>query len=184
MLHKSFLIYPVLLLLLSGLTACEDSEQHSSERIVFNVSAEEGQSNFRTSSSPSRYIITTDGSAFFSQSGAQSEPDKIFSPNRLEINIILQGDLIPSLLDNPNGYRVRTQFELEGGIIIIDHTNQASSLTDSLYAIRGEGIVSGGDDLFKNISGFFFEESTFRIQGDDSPGVNKITCRYELTIDF
>lgn len=193
MLHKSSLIYPVLFLFLSGLTACEESQQHSSERIVFNVSAEEGLANFGSVSAGDKYIITADDSAFISQSGAEPRPDSILIPMGLVITIFLPGDLTPSLL-SPNGYQVNTQITLEGGTIVIDHTNQASPITtpegDSLYAIRGEGIISSGFELFENISGFFFEESTYGIspdttlQGDGRPRIHKIDCRYELIVDF
>ncbi|MEA1997373.1 MAG: hypothetical protein U9N45_07025, partial [Gemmatimonadota bacterium] len=86
--------------------------------------------------------------------------------------------------------------ELQGGEIIIDHTNQASLIPtpegDTLYAVRGEGIVSSGTDYFKNISGFYYEESTYRIssstQAQLTPGlgpqVQNICCRYELIVDF
>lgn len=192
MLPKSSLIYPVLLLFLSSLTACEESGPHSSERLVFNVSAEEDQSNFSSSSAGDKYIITADENAFPGQSSAESKPDSIFLPTYLQITITLPGDLIPSLLSQ-NGYQVNTQINLAGGTIRIDHTNQASLIItpegDSLYAIRGEGIVSSGSDVFKNISGLFFEESTYKISPDTTeqggePWVSRIHCRYELSIDF
>jgi|GEM_PF-6649806 hypothetical protein len=191
--HKSLSLYLVIFVLLAGLSACEQFEQHSSERLIFNVSAEEGLANFGSLSAGKKYIITADDSAFISQSGAEQKPDSIFIPTGLVITIFLPGDLTPSLL-SPNGYQVNTQITLEGGTIVIDHTNQASPITtpegDSLYAIRGEGIVSSGGDIFKNISGFFFEESTYGIspdttlQGDGKPRIHKIACRYELIVDF
>lgn len=194
MLHKSSLIYPVLFLFLSGLTACEESERHSSERIVFLVSADDNQSNFTYSPSWDKYYISADSNAFLNQSGAESKPDFISSPTGLVITIFLPGDLIPSLL-SPNGYQVNTQITLaDGSTIIIDHTNQADTITtqegDTLYAIRGEGIISSGSEAFENISGFFFEESTYDIspdttlQGDGRPRIHKIDCRYELIVDF
>jgi len=194
MLHKSLPIYLIPFFFLAFLSACEESDQYSSRRIVFNVSAEEGQAGFSSSQTGNIYIISTDGSSFFNTENAGTVQDSLFNPERLDVNIILTGDLIPSLLYKPNGYRVSTQFQLEGGIIQVNHTNQASMIInpegDTLYAIRGEGMVSSGDDIFKNISGFFYEESTYKISPDtaglspDKLLVTQINCRYELIIDF
>ena len=193
MLHKSLLIYSILSLFLVLLSACEESEQYSSERIVFNVSAGEGQAGF-SSNQTDRYIISTNDSAFFDINISNTVQDSLFNPERLNIIIILTGDLIPSLLYKPNGYSVSTQFQLKGGIIQVSHTNQASMIAspegDTLYAIRGEGMVSSGTDAFKNISGLFYEESTYKISPDtaglspDKKMVTQIDCRYELIIDF
>ena len=190
MLHKSLPIYLILFFFLAFLTACEESDQHSSERIVFNVSAEEGQAGFTFSQTDKAYIISTNDSAFFDIKISGAVQDSLFNPERLDITIILTGELVPSLLYKPNGYSVSTQFQLEGGIIQVSHTNQASMITnpegDTLYAIRGEGMVSSGGDTFKNISGLFYEESTYKISPDatDKKIVAQINCRYELIIDF
>ena len=191
--HKSLPIYPILIFLLALMSACEESDQHSSERVVFNVSADESQ--FSTNNQAGNiYSIATSGNSFFNLESTGAVQDSLFNPERLEITITLSGDLIPSLIKNPNGYRVNTQFQFEGGIIQVSHTNQASTITnpegDTLYAIRGEGMVSSGDETFKNISGLFYEESTYKISPDTSEQssvqrlITKIDCRYELIIDF
>jgi len=194
MLHKSLPIFPILIFLSALLSACEESDQHSSERVVFNVSADESQAGFSTNLAGNIYLIATSGNSFLNLENTGTVQDSLFNPERLEITITLAGDLIPSLTDNPNGYRVNTQFQFEGGIIQVSHTNQASKITnpegDTLYAIRGEGMVSSGDETFKNISGLFYEVSTYKISPDTSEQssvqrlITKIDCRYELIIDF
>ena len=192
--HKSLPIYPILIFLLALMSACEESDHHSSERIVFNVSADKSQAGFSTTPAGNIYLIATSGNSFFKLKSTSAVQDSLFNPERLEITITLFGDLIPSLTDNPNGYRVNTQFQFQGGIIQVSHTNKASPITnpegDTLYAIRGEGMVSSGGETFKNISGLFYEESTYKISPDTSEQssvqrlITKIDCRYELIIDF
>ena len=187
-----FLILSLLLLSASG--ACVNADKHTSKRLIFNIAASREDQTLSVSSSRAlkRYIISAKGSAFFNQQG-ETELDSAFAPLNLTITINLLGELTESLL-NLNGYRVQTQLELKGGDIAIDHTNQASLIVtpegDTLYAIRGEGIVSGGTPpFFENISGFFFEESTYKISPDTSadgapPQVININTRYELIVDF
>ncbi|HUU28221.1 MAG TPA: hypothetical protein VM123_10450 [archaeon] len=190
----SFRIHIILAFFLTGAVACEQSGRHSSERLLFNVRAGEDQKLFADySPTAKKYNISTDAGAFF-PANEETVPDSIFTPKYLNISINLLGELIPSLL-NPNGYRVQTTLQLQGGTIIIDHTNEASLVItpagDSLYAIRGEGIVSGGTSpFFENITGFFFEESTYKILSPspgapgDRPQIININCKYELIVDF
>jgi hypothetical protein len=191
----SLLVRIALALVFFLTAACEKSEEKNFERILFYVEAGDGQP-ISVSYSPEtkKYTIRAEADAFLTgKDGAI--PDSSFVPKNLIITINLPGDLGPSLTDNPNGYRVRTQIDLQGGTIFIDHTNQASLIIspqgDSLYAVRGEGIVSNGSKVFENITGFFYEVSTYKISAADSSGsigpspqVRKISCRYELIVDF
>ncbi|MFH1070095.1 MAG: hypothetical protein V1794_10800 [Candidatus Glassbacteria bacterium] len=183
-------LLPLLAILAAG---CEHTERHSTKRLVFNISAHSGDSLFLAGQSPgsTEYLIQTAGKAFFS-SGDEVPPDSEFIPVRLIITIKQagSGDLISTLKDR-FGYHVETGITLNGGNIISNHTNLASFLppkeSDSMYvyAIRGEGIVTRGDHIFENVSGLFFEESTF--QFSDTTGIQdvvEINCRYELTVDF
>lgn len=180
--------------LCAWLAACQNSPKNSSERMVFNVESGEGQAGFSTSNLEKSYLIQTEGGAFFNPPGPQINRTPEFTPTNLTIRITRLGDLIPSLL-NHNGYRVNTRIDfLDGSSISVEHTNQADTVTtpegDSLFAIHGEGLVSGGTGIFENVSGFFFEESTFIISEPAGPGqapgvqVRGINCRYELLVDF
>ena len=88
------------------------------------------------------------------------------------------------------GYKVITRFEFEESNITVNHTNVADSLFvahgdtlgDTLYvSIRGEGLISGGEKIFENVTGFFFEQSTYQVVHDS---VTNISCRYELTVEY
>jgi len=177
-------------LILAVFISCEQAENLTSERLVFSVETSDpaiGSYN----AARDEYNISTGGGAFFSATEKELLSDSAFVPQGLRIIINLPGaaELIEVLL-NPNGYRVKTQIELAGGDIIINHTNQAYPVInpegDTLYAVRGEGIVSGGSDLFKNISGLFYEKSTYRIWNftGSGPDSMEIGCRYELFVDF
>lgn len=186
--HKSmFFFFPVLFLFAS--VSCEHAEKLDTRDLVFEVQSSEsapidgfyfGEGAF--------YKISVPGAAFFEQSPAQAR-DSIFDPSDLLISITLLGELTHSLL-NVNGFRVQTQFSLNGGDIRIEHTNQAMQVVspqgDTLYAVRGEGIISGGEGSFENISGFFSERSTYRIvrPGSGESHIVDINCRYELTVEF
>jgi len=187
--NKSFRlqILPVPLILAVFLS-CEQAENLTSERLVFSV---ETGANAPVESSPGsgQYIIRTTGEAFLLRDEDELLSDSAFAPQALTIIINHRGQLIESLL-NPNGYRVKTQIELAGGDIIINHTNQAYLVInpegDSLYAVRGEGIVTSGTDIFENISGLSYEESTYRFRhfAGTGPDSVEISCRYELLVDF
>ncbi|MBN2289451.1 MAG: hypothetical protein JXQ83_08980 [Candidatus Glassbacteria bacterium] len=181
-----------LLLLPAVLLSCKQTENSASERLVFSVETNPGSpvsayygEGYKT------YNISTDGGAFLHTEGNPVQSDSVFTPQYLNIRISLPGaSELTELLLNPNGYRVRTQIQLAGGVIIINHTNQAylviSQEGDSLYAVRGEGIVSSGTEYFENISGLFYEESTYRIWDAAGGGTTfgQISCRYELLVDF
>ena len=187
--NKSFRlqILPVPLILAVFLS-CEQAENLTSERLVFSV---ETSANAPVEGSPGsgQYIIRTTGEAFLLRDEDELLSDSAFAPQALTIIINHRGQLIESLL-NPNGYRVKTQIELAGGDIIINHTNQAYLVInpegDSLYAVRGEGIVTSGTDIFENISGLSYEESTYRFRhfAGTGPDSVEISCRYELLVDF
>jgi len=187
--NKSFRLHilPVPLILAVFLS-CEQAENPTSERLVFSVETSDpamGSYN----AARDEYNISTEGGAFFSSIDGGLPPDSAFVPQQLNIKINLPGGLIESLL-NPNGYRVETQITLAGGVIKIYHTNQAYLVInpegDSLYAVRGEGIVSGGSEYFANISGLSYEESTYRFRhfAGTGPDSVEIGCRYELLVDF
>ena len=176
----------ILLSLVVVIAGCERTERLSTERLVFDVSVGTGEHNFQVSQPPNtnRYLIQTSGSAITLEGGSPVQ-DSIFSPTSLFIQIRQSGSSdLPSTLEASFGYRAETRISLKGGNIIINHTNLASFLAvDSVYAIRGEGIISSGDGIFQNASGLFFEESTYRIDSD-SLDVTRIECRYELVVDF
>ncbi|OGF98178.1 MAG: hypothetical protein A3F83_05345 [Candidatus Glassbacteria bacterium RIFCSPLOWO2_12_FULL_58_11] len=194
MFQKAWLKFSIGLSICAWLSACQEANKHSSERIVFNVESGESHAGFSTRYLERSYLIQTEGDAFFLTPEQQQNPTPEFTPTNLTIRITLLGDLIPSLL-NRNGYRVNTTIVfLDGSTISIEHTNQADTVTtaagDSLFAIHGEGLVSSGSGIFENVSGFFFEESTFRISEPSGAGqaagiqVRSIDCRYELQVDF
>ncbi len=177
-------------LIIAVFISCEQAENLTSERLVFSVETSDpaiGSYN----AARDEYNISTGGGAFFSATEKELPSDSAFAPQGLHIIINLPGaaELIEVLL-NPNGYRVETQITLAGGVIKIYHTNQAYLVInpegDSLYAVYGEGIVSGGTEYFENISGLFYEKSTYRfryfaVSGPDSV---EISCKYELLVDF
>jgi len=180
-------------LILAVVLSCEQSGKSNSERLVFSVQT---SAEFPVNAGPAGenvYSISADSGAFFIDSAEELMSGPTFTPQALIILISLRGQLIETIL-NPNGYRVKTQIALVGGDIIITHTNQAYLVEapngDSLYAIRGEGVVSSGTGIFENISGLFYEESTFLI--DESIGeveqpsftIDEIRCKYELLVDF
>jgi len=188
--HKSKLCF-ILTLLFIPLSACERAEKPESRTLVFEVQSTDSLSvSGSYSTDGTAYRFSCPGGAFLPASSWQAE-DSIYSPSLLQVRISLLGELIPSL-ENPNGYQVQTQFELEGGTILVEHTNQAQLVVtpgaDSLYAVRGEGIVSGGSLDGQTISGFFHEESTYRIEipesGSQQARIKQINCRYELVVDF
>ena len=175
--------------MLAVLSACEQAENRTSERLVFSVEDSATSPNATFDYVAGNFYIQTDGGAFLRESEEEVQSDSAFAPQGLSIIINLPGELIEVLL-NPNGYRAETQIELAGGVIKIYHTNQAylvlSPQGDSLYAVHGEGIVSGGSDLFENIAGLFYEQRTYKILDAAEGGikVGKISCRYELLVDF
>ncbi|MCE5270056.1 hypothetical protein LLH00_02090 [bacterium] len=188
--HK-FKLCIILTLLALSLSACERAEKPESRTLVFEVQSTDSLAvSGGYSGDGTVYRLSCPGGAFLPASSWQAE-DSTYRPSSLRITIDLLGELIPSL-ENPNGYQVQTQFELEGGTILVEHTNQAqlvvSPTSDSLYAVRGEGIVSGGSLDGQTISGFFHEESTYRIEipesGSQQARIKQINCRYELVVDF
>ncbi|MBW7995401.1 MAG: hypothetical protein FVQ81_02285 [Candidatus Glassbacteria bacterium] len=170
--------------------ACEHSTRDSSQRLLFDVEAYNGQPGYLTNRLPlqSKYQINAPGVAFDS---SFSPPDSGFVPSRLQITFDQEGDLVPSLL-GAFGYKVVTRIEFDdGSSITVNHTNVADSLRvaaggtagDTLYvAIRGEGLVSNGEGVFENVTGLFFEQSTYGIVHDTL--VANISCRYELSIEY
>ncbi|MFC1614484.1 hypothetical protein ACFL5K_04235 [Gemmatimonadota bacterium] len=182
----------LLLLILIVFSACEQTENRDNERLVFSVEA--GTAEFPVNSGPlvpPSVKILTDGGAVSVSSDNDLASDSSFTPVELRITITLPAELVETLL-NPNGYRVMTQIELAEGDIIINHTNQAYTVlspdSDTLYAVHGEGIVSSGTGIFKNISGLFYELSTYEISDTTAGGgdlvVESMNCRYELLVDF
>jgi hypothetical protein len=189
-------IYLALVLVLALITvACEQAERHSSEHLVFNVDAAvESEDN------PAGFISFLDGSILKinSPGGNFKPPDSTgpsasssYTPTWLSIDFTQQGDLVPSLL-LPLGYKVTTRIEFDdGSVISVSHTNVADSLyivagdslADTLYlSIRGEGLISGGKNLFEDVTGLFFEQSTYRIVNDTL--ITNISCNYQLLIDY
>ena len=177
-------------MLLMVFSACEQTENRGNERLVFSVEA--GTAEFPISSGlplPPSFTMTMDGGAVSVSSDSDIASDSNFTPVQLGIKITLPAELIESLL-NPNGYRVKTQIELAGGTININHTNQAyivlSPENDTLYAVLGEGIVSSGTGIFENISGLFYEQSTYEIwdAGGGLLVIGSLKCRYELLVDY
>ena len=118
------LTFPIFLALF---ISCEQTENRSSERLVFSVktSAESPVLSYPSRSGGAQYFnIEAKGGAFLTDPDNELMSDStVFKPHELKIEISYQSDLISYLL-NPNGYRVNTQITLEGGSIIINHTNQ------------------------------------------------------------
>ncbi len=188
--HK-YLISICLALLAIPLFSCERAEKPESRTLVFEVQSQDSLSTNGSDYSVdgATYTLYCTEEAFINTPSWQAE-DSIYQPKTLYVTIHLLGELISSL-KNPNGYQVQTQFELEGGVIQVEHSNQAMQVEsisgDTLYAVRGEGIVSSGEGSFENISGFFHEESTYRIMpaiGLQQARIRQISCHYELVIDF
>ena len=180
-------VFSLLVLFLFALTSCEHAEKLENRTLVFQVldslptgiAIEDG----------ALYSISVREEAFL-PAPPEQEQDSIFKPSELNITLTLLGRGLVSALENPNGFRVKTQLVLEGGTIVVVHTNQARLIVteqgDSLYAVRGEGIISTGVGIFKDISGFFREVSTYRLEIPNSgqAKVQAVYCRYELTVDF
>ncbi len=176
------------------LSACEQAERNSSEHLVFKVNAVEASAStpgFETFRSSGNFRIISPGETFLPPDSSEPSAAAPYTPTRLSITFKPQGDLVPSLL-LPLGYRATTRIEFEdGSSISVNHTNVADSLYvapgdslgDTLYvAIRGEGLVSGGDAVFNNATGLFFEQSTYRIV--NGALITNISCSYQLMIDF
>ncbi len=191
---RTRLSLPVLSILVLALwpSGCEQTRREDSRRVVFQVQAGGEGAAIDTGYVTGPSYVMLSGPESFTGWQSDGAPDSAFSPLRLSIEISLLGELIPSLI-NINGCRVHTSLQLEGGTIEIDHTNQVEPLAtpagDTLYAVRGEGIISSGTGpRFQNITGLFFEESTYRISTPTTGGaranVERINCRYELIVDF
>jgi hypothetical protein len=184
----------LLLLILMVFSACEQADSRDNQRLVFSVEAGSAEESpvYPDTPTPPSFTISTGGETVSVSSDNDIASDSSFTPVQLRITITLPAELVETLL-NPNGYRVETQIEfVDDGTITINHTNQAYTVlspdSDTLYAIHGEGIVSSGTGIFKNISGLFYEQSTYELWDWDSVGVGlvvgRINCRYELLVDF
>ena len=181
----------LLALLAATLLSCEHNERESTQRLVFDVEAGsylgEGFQTFPTTDN--KYIVVAPAESFQTDS-VSSYVGPTLTPNRLNITLDKPGNLVPSML-RALGYKVTTRFEFEEGLIAVNHTNVADSLfvvtpgdsvADTFYiAVRGEGLISGGENVFENVTGFFFEQSTYRVVNEE---VTNISCRYELTIEY
>ena len=184
---KYIIVLPIVACLLSF--ACEHTDDSTNSRITIEIAGEYPDVDGLYSSG--RYNLFADSGSFrelLIENNGQVVSDSAITPIDLIIAIYLPGELAQSLL-SPNGCRVETRFGLESGDIIANHTNQADSVftpdNDTLFAVYGEGIVSSGTGRFENISGLFFEESTYRIENIDGlDQITKISCKYELQVDF
>ncbi|MEA2062153.1 MAG: hypothetical protein U9P14_00520 [Gemmatimonadota bacterium] len=178
---------------LAALAGCEQSETRVSEKLVFAVQASIDETSLIPTGSSRSYTLQATREAFIRSFEKPLQADSAFTPHRLTVKINLLAGLVETLT-NSNGYRARTQIELEDGEIKINHTSQANLVVsqegDSLYAIYGEGIVSGGTERFENISGLFYEQSMYRIidtlgtDGQPTMKVTRIKCRYDLLVDY
>ena len=177
--------------------ACDHTDDKAGSLITIEISTDDEYpvDPFPPSGSDNTYLLFAEAGSFkelkIEHDGKIiSDSSTLTIPVDLSVAISLfGGDLTESLL-NPNGYRVVTRFGLEGGNIQANHTNQTAILVtpenDTLYAVYGEGIVYSGTDQFENISGLFFEESTYRIEKNSSglSEITQISCKYELQVDF
>lgn len=183
----------LLLVLSVSILSCGHSDRFSSERLLFNVEAGIGLDEYETfrliSQGEDKHLIEAPAAAFDSV-GLETGSGVI--PSRLVITFDQEGDLVPSLL-RPLGYKVltRIEFDDDASTINVSHTNiadsllvaEGDSLADTLYvAVRGEGLVSGGEGVFENATGFFFEQSTYRIVHDTL--IANISCHYELSVEY
>ncbi len=188
--------YLALVLALALMTAaCEQTERHSSELLTFNVDADVKDTGnpmgFNTYWDGISLQINSPGENFLPPDSTQLSASASYTPTWLSITFKQQGSLVPSLL-LPLGYRVTTRIEFDGeSVISINHTNVADSiysvpgdsLGDTLYlSIRGEGLISGGENLFEDVTGLFYEQSTYRIVNDTL--ITNISCNYQLLIDY
>jgi hypothetical protein len=183
----STILLPAILAL--TLLSCEHNERESTQRLVFNVNAGTDTPDFFTFPSSNSYLLVAPAEAF-SIDSTSTTADSSLTPTRLQVTMDKPGSLVPSML-RALGYKVITRFEFEESQISVNHTNVADSLyvvtpgdsiPDTLYiAVRGEGLISGGENIFENVTGLFFEQSTYRIV-DNS--VTSISCRYEMTIEY
>ena len=186
---KYISILPIVACLLSF--ACDHTDNSASSRMTIEIDTD-SEYPVEGFYSSGKYVLSAEAGSFKElriEHDGQIISDSTTAPVELSVAISLDGELVQSLILNPNGCRVETRFGLEGGNIIANHTNQAAILVtpenDTLYAVYGEGIVSSGTDRFENISGLFFEESTYRIDNIDGlDQITKISCKYELQVDF
>ena len=192
---KHLMLKLIIFSLFTLLIGCEQAQRHSSERLVFNgeaVGKSADQPNgFDTFRQGSSFQIRSPGENFLPPDSTQLSATASYTPSILSISFQQQGDLVPSFL-LPLGYRVTTRIEFDDeSVISVNHTNvaeslfvaQGDSLGDTLYlSIRGEGLISGGENLFEDVTGLFFEQSTYQIVNDTL--ITNISCNYQMLIDY